>query len=255
MTRYITYGRVSVSEKYTGSCSREWQQEQCAGWLKLHHAAAAGEYFDDGVSAMKPLAERKQGREAFKLAAGEGAVIIAAKQDRVFRDVQDFLASMLPREGTAISCVFVNDNLDLTTAMGRAMGVVRAVFAQLEREQVGERTKATIGVRKAAGLAIGGHLPYGFKVVEQGGGGLGDRTDKVLVRDEQEQKALENIKTWHSRGLPLRKIAEGLQAAGYPTRKGGPWSHATVQYILRDLAARTRKKKGKAAAAGEAEEE
>lgn len=251
MTIFITYGRVSVSEKYTGSCSRESQQEQCAAWLKLHHAVSAGDYFDDGVSAMKPLSDRKQGKEAFQRAVDDGAVIVAAKQDRVFRDVQDFLATMLPRDGAAISCVFVTDNVDLTTAMGRAMAVVRAVFAQLEREQTGERTQATMTVRKAAGLAIGGQVPYGFKAVEQGGGGLGDRTDRVLVRDETEQKALEKIKTWRSQGLSMRKIAEWLQAAGYPTRKGGPWSHATVQYILRDLAARTRKRKVKAAALNE----
>lgn len=247
MTIYVTYGRVSVSERYTASCSREWQQEQCATWLRAHHAESAGDYFDDGVSAVKPLENRKAGQEAFRRASCEGAVIIAAKQDRVFRDVQDFVLSLMPREGTPIRCIFVNDNLDLTTAMGRAMAVVRAVFAQLEREQTSERQRATAGVRRAAGLAVGGLVPYGFRVVEQGGGGLGDRTDRVLVRDEIEQKALENIKAWRSRGLTLRAIAAGLQEAGYPTRKGGPWSHASVQYILRDLAARVKQKKGKVA--------
>jgi DNA invertase Pin-like site-specific DNA recombinase len=58
----------------------------------------------------------------------------------------------------------MNENIDATTAMGRAMPSMIAVFSQLEREVIGERTREAMRFLKAQRRAYSRPV-YGYDKV------------------------------------------------------------------------------------------
>ena len=54
-----------------------------------------------------------------------------------------------------VQFVSVTEALDFTTAMGRAMGSLLAVFSEFEREMISERVKAGIAQARLKGVRLG----------------------------------------------------------------------------------------------------
>ena len=97
--------------------------------------------------------------------------------------------------------------VDTTTPQGAAMAQVLAVFAELERRLIGERTKAALAVRKAQGVRLGRprNLP----------------TDVVS-----------RIAESRSSGATWAAIASRLNSDNVPTAQGGKcWYPATVRLV------------------------
>src|ERR1035437_2079703 len=89
------------------------------------------------------------------IGGGKVDVVIVYRLDRLsrnVRDIYDFL-DLISRQNVAL--VSLNENLDTTTAMGRAMLGVMAVFAQLTREMIAENVKDGMMRRAQAGLYLG----------------------------------------------------------------------------------------------------
>lgn len=84
-----------------------------------------------------------------------------------------------------------------------------AVFAELERRLIGERTKAALAVKRAQGVRLGRPHTLASHVVER-------------------------IVTARERGCTWSAIAHELNDDGVPTAKGGRcWHPATVRYVAR----------------------
>jgi DNA invertase Pin-like site-specific DNA recombinase len=62
------------------------------------------------------------------------------------------------------SVVCLDPNVDMTTPYGRALAGMAAVFAQLERELISQRTREAVAAQKAAGTYTGGRPS---KITEQ----------------------------------------------------------------------------------------
>lgn len=92
---------------------------------------------------------------------------------------------------------------DLTTPSGEAMAGVMAVFAQLERRLISQRTKAALAQRKAAGVRLG--------------------RERVIVGLVEAR-----IRALRAEGLTLRAMGEALRAEGY----AGPWHPSTLHRVL-----------------------
>jgi DNA invertase Pin-like site-specific DNA recombinase len=59
--------------------------------------------------------------------------------------------------------------VDTTTPQGAAMTQVLAVFAELERRLIGERTKVALAVKKAQGVKLGRPRTLPAEVIERTG--------------------------------------------------------------------------------------
>lgn len=70
-----------------------------------------------------------------------------------------------------IQLISLNEKFDTDTALGRAMLKIILIFAELEREQTGERTSATMAHRAAQGLWNGGRV-IGYDPDPESSGGL-----------------------------------------------------------------------------------
>lgn len=142
-----------------------------------------------------------------RLKRGEADVLAVSKMDRLSRSLLDFASIMqrAQREGWAL--VALDSPADLTTPSGEAMAGVMAVFAQLERRLISERTKAALAQRRAAGVRLG--------------------RARVIAPDvEVRAKAL------RASGLTQRAVGAALLAEGHAGPSGGAWSPATLHKML-----------------------
>ena len=75
--------------------------------------------------------------------------------DRWGRSVTDLLATLQELEHLGVGFVSLTEALDLTTPAGRAMAGLLAVFAEFEREILGERVRAGLAHARQNGKRLG----------------------------------------------------------------------------------------------------
>jgi DNA invertase Pin-like site-specific DNA recombinase len=81
--------------------------------------------------------------------------VVIAQLDRLGRDAAETLAHLRQFSKGNLGLVSILDRLDLSTAQGRAQAGIAAVFSQLERELIGQRTAEALGELKAQGRVYG----------------------------------------------------------------------------------------------------
>lgn len=84
-------------------------------------------------------------------AAADGAVLVAARLDRLSRSVMDFGALVEDARRRGYGIAVLDHDIDTTTANGRLVANVLASVAQWEREMIGERTAAALAVKRDRG--------------------------------------------------------------------------------------------------------
>jgi DNA invertase Pin-like site-specific DNA recombinase len=100
--------------------------------------------------------------------------------------------------------------------------------AQYERALIRGRTKAALAVKRERGERISRHVPYGFRLAEDG---------VRLVADEAEQGVIAIVRELHAAGMSERGIVAALAARGLVSRAGKPFAKTQVHNLLvRDAA-------------------
>lgn len=95
-------------------------------------------------------------REALDhLAAGRADALIVARLDRLARSVAHAadILDLARRQGWNL--IIADLGLDLSTPQGRALAQTMAVFAELERELISQRTREGLAAARAKGKRIG----------------------------------------------------------------------------------------------------
>ena len=82
-------------------------------------------------------------------------VVIVWKLDRWGRSVSDVTTTLEELTALGVSFVSINEALDFTTTIGKAMSGLLAVFAELERDFLRERVIAGIEEARRKGKSIG----------------------------------------------------------------------------------------------------
>lgn len=149
-------------------------------------------------------------------------MIVAVRQDRLFRDSVDALTTMKDWLAKGYVPVCIAEGLDLSTPAGRLMFSFMASMAQYEREIIGERTRVVLQAKKEAGKQYSGSTPYGWEATEAG----------ELVEVREEIVILQWMRNLRSRGWSDRKIAHEANERGIPAKQGGPWGHSSVKSVL-----------------------
>lgn len=144
----IIYARVS-----TDSQEIEQQISACRRFCEYKKFEVAEVITDkmSGANSKRPgyllLVEQLRG---FKY---DGVVVF--RLDRLGRNSRELALLIDELEGKGIKVLSVNEQFDTSTAIGRAMREIICVFAQLEREQIGEATKQRLAAVKAMGKSLG----------------------------------------------------------------------------------------------------
>lgn len=215
------YVRVSTEDQAREGLSVDAQKAKIKAYTALHDLELVEILTDEGFSG-KNL-KRPGIQKLLKMVSGkEVEGIIIYKLDRLCRTTRDLL-KLVEEVFTEGNTRFfsISEQIDTKTAIGKFFLTLMGALAQMERELIAERTKATLQYKRQKGEHLGA-VPFGF-----------DKVDDKLVKNDEEQKIIRKMKRWKKEGKSLREIARRLNAAGIPTkRKGVKWSHRSLPYIL-----------------------
>lgn len=182
--RAALYARVSTLEQAREGYSIEGQQERLQAFAVSKDYIAYKPYVDPGYSG------GNTDRPALKamirdIKAGLIDVVVVYKLDRLSRRQKDTLHLiedvLLPH---GVHFVSVSESLDTATPYGRAMIGILSAFAQLEREQIRERTILGRTDRAKSGLWHGGGGPARMITGY-------DYDDGLLVKNDYEAAAVQ----------------------------------------------------------------
>jgi site-specific DNA recombinase len=218
----IGYIRVSSAEQASEGVSLDAQRARIFAWAEATDARLVQVIEDAAVSGSRPLAQRDGGRHIAALLEHRDPpvdAIVICRLDRLGRDASETLGHLHRFANGRLGLVSILDRLDLSTPQGRAMAGVAAVFGQLERELIAERTKEALARLQMEGRPYGA-TPFGYV-----------REDDRLVPDEDQQRVIKEIVELRESRCSFREIASWLNNEGIPAKKGGRWSPMSVRSV------------------------
>lgn len=220
MKRAAIYIRVSTQEQAQEGYSVGEQKERLIAYCKAQDWLIADIYVDGGYTGSNL---KRPGIQKLMTETDKFNVVLVYKLDRLSRSQRDTLYLIeeifLPNK---VDFVSMQESFDTSSPFGKAMIGLLAVFAQLEREQIKERTKMGRIARAKTGLYHGGgYIPIGYNY-ENG----------HLVVNPYEAEQVKKIFEWYLEGASLKTITGRLQEAGYTNRYGSYSSWSSVRNIL-----------------------
>ncbi|MEI6512868.1 MAG: recombinase family protein [bacterium] len=225
MQAYI-YCRVSTEEQATDNNysleNQEMKGKDCAK-IKEWHVAEITKDVASGKDTNRP------GYQELLKAIKNGRidVVVVYRLDRLSRNVRDIYDFLDLIKTHDVGFVSLSEGFDTTTAMGRAMLGMAAVFAQLTREMIAENVKDGLMRRVQAGHYLGNHSgPYGYSYAK-------GQKNLLVVPDQAEIVRL-IFDLFANRKWGVEKITKYLNAQYVPTRGGKQWGTNSVHRIIRN---------------------
>ena len=219
--KFMGYTRVSTEEQALSGLSLAYQKERIIAQCKASDLDL-DEIVEDAGKSGRDLKRPGLQRilDMVGLSLIDGVVIL--KLDRLTRSVKDlgYLLDTFAKKGIALKSV--QDSLDTTTASGKLIVHFMGAIAQWEREVIGERTAAALGVKRARGEKTGGSVPYGYTVDGK----------KMLHEDPGEQAVIRYIVEHRKSGKSLRSITNALNSTSIRSKLGKLWHPQTIKEIL-----------------------
>jgi len=217
----IGYVRVSTQGQVEDGVSLDAQEAKVRAWADLNGAEDVVIFRDAGISGKR--VKNRPGLQSALDRVGKGDALVVYSLSRLSRSIRDTLnlSERLQHQGADL--VSLSEHIDTTGAGGRMVFRMLAVFAEYERELIGERVKTAWQYKRQNGEKTGGDVPFGYKV----------RSGK-LYRHAEEQKAVCLILDLSRKGESLRGICRELEAAGVARKKGSlSWHPVTVQRVIK----------------------
>ena len=157
------YIRVSTDSQYEEGYSVEAQREKLEAYCKIKNITNYESYIDGGWSGSN-IDRPEMKRMITDIMQGKVSAVVVYKLDRLSRSQKDTIF-LLEDVFNPNDCDFIslNENFDTTSPYGKAMIGILSVFAQLERENIRERTRMGMYERVKSGLWMGGDgIPFGY---------------------------------------------------------------------------------------------
>ena len=217
----IGYARVSTEEQAREGISLDNQEDRIKAYCTLNGLELAEIIRDEGKSG------KDLNRDGIKALIGKAThkevdAVVVYKLDRLSRRVLDTLSLIEIFRKKGIAFHSLTEKIDTQSAMGQFFLNMMASLAQMERDLISERTRDALGHKRANSERIG-EIPLGWDLAEDG---------KTLVRNEREQKTIQEINRLRARGFSYQRIADYLNERAISTKKGCLWKAMTVKQTL-----------------------
>ena len=231
-TRAALYLRVSTEEQATDGYGLDVQRSRCTAMAEAKgwQVDARHVYTDEGISGTKDIHQRP-GLAAMldAVKAGDVGAVIVLSLDRLGRKARIVLNLVDGITEAGAELVSCKEALDTSTPAGRFVLGIFAGLAQLERDNIVERTTDGRNQRGKRDGEKGGRVPFGYKRMKDVGSLAVDETAAPLVRTIFAERA---------GGASLRAIADTLNTQGAPVAQGGSrWYASSVKAVLDNEAA------------------
>lgn len=216
--QFIAYYRVSTAKQGQSGLGLEAQQAAVAAYLTGCTSTLAGEFTETETGkGANALETRPRLKAALDACRKHKATLIIAKLDRLARNVH-FVTGLLET-----GCDFVAADMPQAN---KVMIQMHAVMSEWERDQISARTKAALTAAKARGVALGTTARANLKQ------NLEARTDAANAFAERLSGVLLGFK---AAGMTQRQMVDQLNNLGISAARGGEWSLAQVQRVLKRL--------------------
>lgn len=219
-SKYVAYFRVSTQKQGLSGLGIEAQQRAVSSFFNNQPGIVIAEFTETETGkGANALETRPQLREALATCRKHKATLIIAKLDRLARNVH-FVTGLLET-----GCDFVAADMPHAN---KVMIQMHAVMSEWERDQISARTKAALAAAKARGVILGStgrtNLKHKLKARKDAANAFAARLSGVL-------------RGFQSTGMTQRQMVVQLNTLGIQTARGGQWSLAQVQRVLKRMAA------------------
>jgi len=211
------YIRVSTDEQAEHGTSVDVQKERLTAFAKSQGWSDIELYIDDGFTgtnidrpALKRLIRHVEN--------GKIKTVIVYKLDRLGRkqkDVLHLLEDIFEKNNVAFKSA--TEPFDTATPLGKAMLGILAVFAQLERDMIVERTTSGRRHRISQGIWHGGRVPFGY-----------DWINGQLVVVPEDARLVQEVYKRYLNGHSRLAIAEWIASRS----KARSFDHAAIRDML-----------------------
>jgi len=236
METAIGYIRVSTEEQSREGVSLEMQIAKIKAYADLNDLNLVAIYGDPGISG-KTIKARPGIQAVLHLVkTRKVAAVITYKLDRLSRSTVETLnmVEMIDKAGAALHSI--SEKLDTQSAIGRFVVRTLASLAEMERDQIAERTSAALAQKRANGEKTGGSVPTGYAVEEKAVPGR-NKMVKMLIINETEQRVVRRTHNLRAEGYSLREIVRQLDQDGFRNSKGHAYGKTQVIRFLEREAA------------------
>ena len=194
------YSRVSTSRQAEEGESLDVQQRTIAGYALMLGLTVDGMFIERGVSGSVPLSS--EGTALLNILKA-GDVLITPKLDRMFRSALDALDVLAKLKDRNVSLHMIDLGGDVTgNGISKLVFTILSAVAEAERDRIRERVAQVKQDQKDRGRYLGGKVPFGFRVGDDG----------ELVPDAAEQALIAHARTLRVDGATLRAIQTVLKA-------------------------------------------
>ncbi|MBV9771691.1 MAG: recombinase family protein [Bryobacterales bacterium] len=209
MTGFIAYYRVSTDRQ--GASGLGLEAQRAAVQRHIAPAALLCEYIE--IESGKQHANRPQLLAALAECRKRRATLVIAKLDRLGRNVA-FISTLMESGADFVCC----DNPHANKLMLHML----AAFAEHEREQISQRTKAALAAAKARGVKLGNPRPEeALKLAHA-----------VHHARKPAPEVLNIMRGMAGQGMSYRAIARELNRLNIKTGRGHQWYDVTVKAAL-----------------------
>jgi site-specific DNA recombinase len=218
----VGYCRVSTTGQADDGVSLADQENRIRAYATAHGYRLLRVEVDAGLSGGR-ADNRPALQRALTGVCKTKGVLIVCKLDRLARSTRDAidLAERIDQCGADLASI--GEAIDTASAAGRFVFRLMASLGEMEREVVGERTRAAMAHKRGQGQRISRHLPYGYRLSDDG---------LHLVEDEDQQRGLRRMRELRAQGLGYLKIANTLTAEGFSPSRAAAWSAPACHKIL-----------------------
>lgn len=223
VVRCAAYHRASTEEQTLGKSHNTIDKQEgrtreyCARQTSLTGRTWEWHCYTDQDRSGKDTDRPAFQKMTADIRAGLVDAVVATKLDRISRRVIDFYdlyENTIERNGLGLA--LIEQNIDTSTPLGKAVMGIAAIFAQLERETISERTKNKLQWMAEQGLWTGGHV-FGYDLDPE-------NTGVLVVNDEQAKL----VDTMFRKYLELGSVGKvvcwlnemGHRTPSYTSRRG-----------------------------------
>jgi len=219
------YCRVSTEEQAQEGFSIRAQEQKLKDYANVKDWSIYNFYIDEGISG-KNITERPAVlRMIEEIKAGHVKNVLVFKLDRLTRSVADlvYLIDLFKVH----QCDFnsLTESIDTSTASGRMFIKIIGIFAEFERENIGERVRVGKERKAKEGFTTACcNISYGFDREN------GERIQ--TVNEEEAQRVRMIFDMYVNQGMSLSAIAKSFNMQKITSKKGFLWNAASIKAVL-----------------------
>ena len=215
-SKYVAYYRVSTRSQETSHLGLDAQRDAVLKYIRNNGNRIIAE-FTEVESGKRD--NRPELTTAVNLCKTDGATLVVAKLDRLYRDV--YFTTKLMKDKVKFVCCDIPEATDLTIH-------IFAAIAEWERKEISRRTRAALSAKRQNDPTW---RPGTDNLTPEARLQARQSISQKARQDENSRKAYHYISLLKGQGLSLHAIARRLNAENYRTRTGKLFHYSQVKNI------------------------